>query len=66
MQVEWKLSNVDLLSQSASFVGSSIATGTVDFLAGSTIGFGLRSTAIIGSGNIEISGASLTVEKIIQ
>jgi hypothetical protein len=66
MQVDWKLNNVDLLSQAGCFVGSSTATGTVDFIAGSTIGFGLRSTATIGSGNIEISGASLIVEKIIQ
>jgi hypothetical protein len=64
--VDWKLNNIDLLNQSACFVGSSTATGGVDFNALSTISFGLRSTAVIGSGGIEISKASLTVEKIIQ
>jgi hypothetical protein len=64
--VDWKLNNIDLLNQSACFVGSSTATGGLDFNALSTISFGLRSTAVIAIGDIEISKASLTVEKIIQ
>jgi hypothetical protein len=64
--VQWWLSNVQTPGLQGSYVGSSLTTGSVDFNTGSSIDFAVRSSATYTAGGIDVSLASLTVEKIIQ
>jgi hypothetical protein len=64
--VEWRLMNLATPGLVGSYIGSSLTTGSIDFNAGSFIDFAVRSNATFALGGINVSAASLTVEKIIQ
>jgi len=64
--VQWWLNNVQTPGLQGFYVGSSLTTGSVDFNTGSSIDFAVRSSATYTAGGIDVSLASLTVEKIIQ
>lgn len=66
ISLDWKMANVFTGVTTGRFIGSSLNTGSIDFNAGSSIDFGVRSNAtyLFPTSIIEVSMANLIVEKI--